>query len=196
MKHLALCALLLLAAPRPEARACSFPAPEPHTLDLAEVGVDVAAPGPIAAIKTQIIRGRGADCGAASSCDDLGRVELTVTPGSDDRTPTDRLGYRLVLVDGRLPTGASLPSEPVRLFSGRLLVLWLDGATDDQEAVSFTLALIPVDLAGNEGPAFEVRVRDPGSGCQGGHVELPLWLMLALLTLHARRRRTSRPLAF
>lgn len=180
----------LLRAP-PSARACSFAVNEAHALDLAEVGLDTQAPAAIAEVRTQIIRGRGDDCGAASSCDDLGRVELVVTAGGDDRTPAGSLGYRLVLVDGRLPRGASLPSEPARLSEGRLRIIWIDGASDDQESVSFTLSLIPIDLAGNEGPATTVRVRDAGSGCSAGRVELPVWVLAALALLYARRRRSA-----
>lgn len=184
--------LFALVCPRPSARACSFEANVPHTIDLAEIGVDTAGPSAIAEVRAQIIRGRGDDCGAATSCDDLGRVELVVTPGGDDRTPAESLGYRLVLVDGRLPRGASLPSEPVRLANGRLRIVWIDGASDDQESLSFTLSLIPIDLAGNEGPPTEVRVRDAGAGCNAGRVELPAWVLAALLVLHARRRSLQR----
>jgi len=143
-------------------------------------------------VRAQIIRGRADDCGAASSCDDLGRVELVVTPGADDRTPSEALGYRLMLIEGRLPRGASLPAEPVRLSEGRLRIVWIDGASDDQESLSFTLSLTPIDLAGLEGPPTTVRVRDPGSGCAVGGAEVPLWLVLALALPRALRRDRRR----
>ncbi len=40
---------------------------------------------------------------------------------------------------------------------------WIDGATDNQEPIDFTLAVTAVDLAGNESvPSSPIRVSHPG----------------------------------
>ena len=115
-----------------------------------------------------IQRGKGPEyqgCSqSASSCDDLGRIILQVS-ATDDQTEVASLGYRIELASGSLPSGLSLPATAVRPATSSGLVLgWNDGASDDQEALSFVLVIRAVDLAGNEGPPTSVAVRDAGSG--------------------------------
>ena len=129
------------------------------------------------------------------STDDLGWVTLTVTPPEDDRTPADKMGYLITLVDGTIPDGMTMPSEPWRTTGGTLTLSWVDGATDNHDSFSFTLAITPMDLAGNEGPAFQLTVsdKDGDAGCQSSFAptrylpSLLLFLFLLLTFIMARR---------
>jgi len=196
-----LCALAATALAPADARACSFIGNSPYELDAAEQAVDTTPPPAIVeADATVSRRGTGPSCEglgstSSSSCDDIGMFSVRLTPGVDDRTADGDLGYRVVLVSGSLPKGMTLPAHTVKPpFGHELLLFWDDGATDDQEAFSATLGVIPVDRAGNEGPMFEVRVSDGGSGCAaGGRVpEQAAWVVLALLLMIANRERARR----
>lgn len=117
--------------------------------------------------------------GGGSSCDDLGFLTLRFTPAEDDQAPREDeerrddelpgLGYRIDLERGELPEGAGLSTDPRYAMEdeGRaaLFVTWIDGGTDDQEALDFALSVVAVDAAGNESEATEVVVSDPGGGC-------------------------------
>jgi len=46
-----------------------------------------------------------------------------------------------------------------------ILLVWIDGSTDAQEAFNAAIGVVAVDSAGNEGPMVEVRISDGGSGC-------------------------------
>lgn len=158
-------ALCALATP---ARACSFPDNQPYTIDPQAQATDATPPSAPVATVQSVKRGKGpeyAGCSqSASSCDDLGTILLQVS-ATDDQTDTASLGYRIELVSGSLPSGLTLPATAVRpALSGGLLLVWLDGASDDQEALTFELSVRAVDLAGNEGPPTSVAVHDPGSG--------------------------------
>ncbi len=147
------------------ALACSFAGQTPHQLDEAEIVADAAAPGRPDVEGVGITRGRGPrDVGCSqqvSSCDDMGVIELSVS-AADDRSPADELGYRLSLASGELPAGLQLPAGAVRAERGLIVLPWSDGASDDQEAFSFELSLVAVDLAGNEGPPTQVPLRSLG----------------------------------
>lgn len=156
------------------ADACSFLI-RPHTVDEAEQKVDTRAPDPVVAEVDRIVRGRGpvrrpdGSVGPMSSCDDIGSIEVTLVHFLDDRTPGDELGYRVTLVDGTLPERFGLP-EGVFLprveaeRAPRFVLIWIDGARDDQEPFDFTFVVTAVDLAGNESPpSAPIRASHPGS---------------------------------
>ncbi|HEU5162847.1 MAG TPA: hypothetical protein VFV54_06870 [Thermoanaerobaculia bacterium] len=156
-----------LAAP---GHACSLVS-TPHALDPQEQKVDHKAPAKAEASLARIVRGKGPvphDDGSVSltSCDDIGSIVLALkSVPLDDRTPADKLGYRIVLVDGELPKGASLPTNATRDLTpeNELTFFWSDGATDEQDPIDFALAVVAVDLAGNESePSAPVRVRHSG----------------------------------
>jgi hypothetical protein len=134
----------------------------------------------------------------ATSCDDLGTIQIEVA-ASDDTTPAARMGYEVTLARGTLPDGLVLPAVPIeRVAPGHLMFVWLDGATDSQEPVDFTLRIVAVDGAGNESAPQLVSVDDAGSGgCRlanrGGSGDRAILGALALLAL-ARRRRPERRL--
>jgi hypothetical protein len=160
----------LLVRPTP-VQACSAPGLTPHVLDPAIAATDQVAPTLPTPVVTSINRGQGpkrSGCGwSGSSCDDLGSIAIT-NLATDNVTPADRIGYRFAVVGGRLPSGFSLPGETVNIFisGGTLWLNWIDGATDDQEAIDFSLQIIAVDSAGNESAPQIVRVHDEAGGCR------------------------------
>jgi hypothetical protein len=168
------------------AQACSLAVPTPHTLDPAAQATDTTPPeGPTAAV-TSIRRGKGADtdfasCSqSASSCDDLGWIALQLG-AQDDQTPADKLGYQIELIAGQPPSGLNLPTGAVRAMGGMVYLNWNDGASDDQESISFSLAVRAVDLAGNTRPATTVNVSDGGSVLPGPLSAWPITTLSLLL---------------
>jgi hypothetical protein len=167
MRRIVVAAAVVCLAGPSVAEACSV-AIERHQVDAAERQIDGQPPAQVAGSVVRVLRGREAD----TSCADTGLIEIHITGAKDDRTPRERIGYRITHVAGALPYGLSLPSyvfflSPVaddasrELF--RLALLWGDRATGDQEAVDFSLAITAVDLAGNESaPSSPIRVRHPG----------------------------------
>lgn len=156
-----------------EAAACSIPMLTLE-LDPTEQAEDMTAPQvPVFEVE-QIKRGTGAvsgGCGSVmtTSCDDLGWIALRILETGDDRTPTDAIGY-LVEVEGQVPAGFTVPQEPIQVVSGTTISLpWIDGATDGQEPIAFSITLRAVDLGGNMSePSAPVEISEPGgseSGC-------------------------------
>jgi MYXO-CTERM domain-containing protein len=189
-------ALGLVGAAAGAARACSLaPGFVEHVLDAAEQAVDMTPPSAAPVVEGSYGDRNASNDGCtaqASSCDDLFYVELLVTaPAQDDRTPSDQLGYRLELVAGAPP--ADLPAEPVRPWDVEHIRIDYVDDPDDPMPFDFTVRLIPVDLAGNEGPASEpLQLRfDPPSGCRfTGRAQPALWMLpLIGLALFGRRRR-------
>jgi hypothetical protein len=86
-----------------------------------------------------------------------GGVSLYVR-GTDNRTPSDSLRYRLRLADGDLPHGFTLPLRETQVNGGRLRLSWSDGKSWTQEPFSFRLTVTAIDLAGNEGAPSEAIV--------------------------------------
>lgn len=200
--HFVLALLLVIAWPH-RAQACSFEVSRKLELDPAEQAVDRTAPGDVVPGAVSIKRGvgprsEGCDGQMATSCDDLGQLVIGLTAPTDDRTPGTKLGYRVRLVGGALPPGLTLPTEPVTAVerSGGLVFVWIDGATDEQEEISFDITVTAVDLAGNEsGKAVGVHVGDPGaeaSGCQVGRRSAAPTFVLALVAARLVSRRSGR----
>jgi len=169
-----------------------------------------APPSAPAHLSTEIRRGVGPETegctgeASASSCDGVGRITLRVSPSTDDRTPAEQIGYRMIVVDGTPPEGAGLGDEPVLLLHDSYLFLgWSDDAEDEQESVDFTVVLIAVDAAGNESaPSDEIHIRhggrDPGCAVDGGGRRTPTAAVIALASLGllvARRRSSPRRIA-
>ncbi len=198
----------------------------PHELEIPEMATPQDPPGAIELAEATVRRGRdgGGDdfnggCateaveeignGITTDCPEeqnqAGWVELRFKPPVDDRTPPHKLGYRVVLVEGTLPEGLYLPSNPVRSFkrstsSYAVHLVWEDGETNTQEPVDFAVDLIPVDLAGLEGPAYRLEVLDLGSdggGCTVAPASrslLPLLVgLFCLFVLRLSGRPATRP---
>jgi hypothetical protein len=177
------------------ALACSFPGDSPLVIEPQAQATDPTPPSSPTASLASLRRGKGPDRNLAgcsqsiSSCDDLGTIGIALH-ATDDQTPSADLGYQVQLAAGRLPDDLTLPAGPVTLQGGYLYLRWIDGATDDQEAISFTLAIAAVDKAGNVGPSVSLQVSDPGSG--GGCSFLcrrvsTSWLALVIVVLAGRR---------
>jgi hypothetical protein len=150
----------------------------------------------------------GGCSGSSSSCDDIGIVQIQ-PKATDDMTPAEKIGFRVTLAAGALPSGLTLPADTIDLPPGYPFVglTWVDGATDNQDPLDFTLSIIAVDLAGNESGPQTVVVHDDGGGSGGsscqlssgrsgrsGHTPLPAAICLTFFALlvAARRRRHSR----
>lgn len=182
----------------PSSLACSFAGLVPF-----EIRHDPGDTTPPAAVDVdvEIARGKaprdnGDGTMTATSCDDLGTVALSIRGLADEQL--EDMGLRLRVVGGELPEGAQIPDEPVELGPYPVVISWIDGAADEQEPVDFTLTIAAVDRSGNEGPATEVHVFDPGSsaaaGCQlaGGANGWDLSLIAPVALWLAYRRRQAR----
>jgi hypothetical protein len=147
-----------------------------HQIDPAEQGVDTRAPDRVVAEVGRIVRGRA---GYVAACDHLGTIEVELVHFQDDRTPVEKLGYRVTLLDGTPPERFQVPPyegffqapEEVRLpviwpagARPRFLLHWVDGAQDEQEPFDFRFVVTAVDLAGNESePSAPIRATHPGT---------------------------------
>lgn len=193
--------LALVAWPR-EAAACSYDASRPFSLDPSKKG-DTTPPGEVIVGQVWVKRGAAPQGQALDTCAELGKIEMAVTPPRDDRTPSDRMGYRVALVGGQVPMGLTLPADPILVTesTGHLTLVWIDGETDQQEPCSFDVDVSAVDLAGNasekptrvhvEGPAPAMASQPsttgtpspmPAQGCHAARGGLPWgWGLLSLL---------------
>lgn len=184
------------------ANACSFPGPNEHAIDPAEAAIDDEPPAKIETVGIEIRRGNGPEGGcsqSSTSCDDIGSIAIVPTPPSDNRTASAELGYRIRLVGGGVPSGLTIPTEALRVQSSDfpgLYLRWIDGATDDQESIDFTITLAAVDRAGNEGPeSAPIRIHHAGSssGCRvarGNDLSLALVLGSILWLRWSMRARS------
>jgi hypothetical protein len=179
-----------------EADACSYGPLEEHVIDQDEKAVDSTPPSAIGKTTYSIRRGTGPErdgCSeSASSCDDIASLSLYLGEVTDDRTDAEHMGYAVKVV-GNAPSDSTWPSGPVRVEERTMYLHWVDGDTDDQESVDFTLCIRAVDLAGNEGPENCVHVQDDGSssGCRlaPAGVDVSWAFVVALLGVLARRAR-------
>ena len=128
--------------------------------------MDTEPPQPVLAEVGRITRGRNS---TGNSCDDIGLVEVNIVRAGDNRTPMDRLGFRVTIVDGTIPWGfagrhAARRVVPDREGRVRFPLTWVDGASDVQEPFDFTFVVTAVDLAGNESAqSTPIRAAHPGS---------------------------------
>jgi hypothetical protein len=210
---------LMLALSTP-AHACSQLMPAAFAIDPGSD--DTVAPGPPGeAISVRVNRGRGSECVdgrrvAPDSCASSGTVTLHFRAAVDDRSPAVEtghvqmgVGYRVRVVQGALPEHRYTDETTIasaftfaRDGTAEISLLWIDGATDDQEAFAATLAVRAVDLAGNESAETLYEVADAGSASEAcapkagwcGTVG-PLgggWLIVMGVVM-GRRRRSRAP---
>ena len=75
----------------------------------------------------------------SSSCDDVGRIQITIESSSSD--PCE-FGFYVYANENDLPAGL-IPGYPVRPFkqNGQCVIHlnWIDGASETQEALDFDL---------------------------------------------------------
>ena len=171
----------VIAQARP-AEACSYPANERYVLDRADAS-DVTPPQPVIVEVSDLKRYRGTSCDGEV----LLRLELTST---DDRTPSDKLGYVVRMKSGNFgqppPAFGETPLKP--LDDGSLI--FAVGGSDGP--VDMVLELRAVDLHGNLGPPIELHVEEEGGGCSasgGAGAGALASVLVALGMMLGRRRR-------
>jgi len=149
--------------------------------------------------EVEVSRGRGLGCNGinsweGSSLDDAGMIVISITPPSDDRTPAELIGYRVIHLEGDLQ-GELSPDYDFRIEGEAIYLHWIDGRTDDQEPIDLTIAIQAIDLAGNLGARSDpVTIRHPGSGgcATAAHNTLEAWMcLLAVSLVYLRRRRRA-----
>ncbi|HET6280191.1 MAG TPA: hypothetical protein VFH73_04470 [Polyangia bacterium] len=193
-------ALISVLLPRPAAKACKFATPRPHVLDPALTGVDVVPPEWETSPAVGSVRRGSGDEGCfsgASSCDGIGTMSITVA-ARDDRAAAESIGFRLRVISGTPPGGFAAPERDVRPLDSSfgITMTFSDPAGGGHEPFDFTLAITPVDLAGNLGETRTVTVSDPGSG--GCAIAGPgigaLWptMLLALVVRRSHRQAVVR----
>jgi hypothetical protein len=164
---LATAILGLLAAP---ADACKVGDPVPHEVDPLAAATDQEPPGTPVVDAVDVRRGVGHGrlwpLQQVTSCDDLGAVLIDVR-AEDDQTPAESLGWRREIVAGVPPEHLFAVDYDYR---GETDLHWPDGATNEQEPLSFTVRLFAIDRAGNVSEPVDVRVSDPpeDGGCRIG----------------------------
>jgi hypothetical protein len=128
-------------------------------------------------------------CGSvyATSCDDIARITLAVTPPADG----EELGYDFELVAGELPENFSLPSGPLSARDGNIYLSWSE--QEHYGAFSFELAVHALDRAGNRSlEATRVELRSGGSddGCSthGAGRDLGGLVLLGLVLWNLKQR--------
>jgi|JI10StandDraft_1071094.scaffolds.fasta_scaffold14895_2 MYXO-CTERM domain-containing protein len=181
-----LTSLALVATPRPAA-ACSPWYAEPLVLDPA-YATDAVAPGPVTAT-AEVSRSDEPDGCTIDTCGSGATIALAVS-ATDDRAPTERLGYRVAIVGGDVPEGFWVDAAAIQANG------WLYYSFNDDRAFSFQVEVRAVDLNGNAGPPTLVTIAAPGAddgGCSSAGAGRPAGFgLLALAGLAAVRRRASR----
>lgn len=202
---------VLLPGSRP-AQACRAPSAGPTRI-VSELITEPVESSPPASIQSAWIEDlfrddtndtRGDACASKAGCVLVGTIVVGLDVPADDATPSDEIGY-LVSVESR--AGGRVPSlfafaevvpgqEVVRIAEdGKLFVDFVE-PEDEVVALDFDLVIVPVDLAGNTGESFRLRVRDSDAmGCQAGGFRgsglLPVWIMATVLIVRKRRRPES-----
>lgn len=127
----------------------------------------------------------GIPLGGCGSCDDIGRIRLTVT-ATDDRTRPAELGYRVNVIGDPGGMNMVLPDTPVKPQDGELV---LPFRGDD--AFTLTLEIRAIDPSGNMGPPTQHVVTVPAAFpwriVLG--IAVPVVLVLAVGGIVMRRRR-------
>lgn len=168
---------------------CTLAPAEPLLIDEAlsdQIGPDL----PI--VEVSVIRGKGPQQlpggGAqATSCDDLGFVQLTFGPLDEELVGYD-IAFDPALIEGLYPYDGPVLG-PVVSF------VWNDGATDDQEPFELPITITPIDEGGDAGEPTDIFIFDEGStaapllGCSVVGHPATGGLLLLLLPIAMRRRR-------
>jgi len=148
------------------ANACETLALAEHTVDPALQESDQRPPARVQLELVELAPGNGSEYLTGAEylgCPGDASASFRILVAEDDQTPPEQLGFRFILVDGELPAERMyFPREPVRAASGHLYVMWRVSVRDSIEPVDFTIAVVAVDLAGNEGPMSDpIRVQHP-----------------------------------
>lgn len=181
--------LATIGVARGRAEACSPFTPRDHVVDAAHAD-DVVPPEPIQDPVLSVTRGEG-------GCEGTGWITINFS-ASDDRAPTDQLGFEVVAVSGA--------DEHIRIPLGVRQYWWAIGEimvyfTDWGQAIDLVVDITVVDLNGNRSAPVRVHVvadevpePEPASevgGCSAGDPPGAGALLTGLAGLLgiARRRR-------
>ncbi len=153
----AIIAAAALTLASPPILACSIAAPDYVDVEPRAARAAEAVPPPPPMRLEGITRGNGDE--ARMSCSDLGMVSLSV-PGTDD-------GIYLFELLSSTQDFPNLPSRPARAGppheDKRYFVFpWIDGATDDQEAIHLRIRVTALSPTGARGGNIVVAVDHPG----------------------------------
>lgn len=137
-----------------------------HTVDRNEQRIDHQPPGEVTIQNIKVTRGRSPQSGVWVEDADMGRILLYLGSCTDDRTPAERIGYRIRHVGGRLPQPGMIPGRDVDAIHPRqgnpfLAFYWKDASPESQAPFSCLFSVAAVDLGGNVGPRTIVAVGDP-----------------------------------
>ena len=172
-------AALAWASPR-EAAACFEPQPEPHALDRSQLADAVQPAAPSVSVWIEEAQDGGCS-GVENPCAaGTGRRLVLMVAANDDRTPPDKLGFRI--------GGMGLPFAVTRDMRPVGDLIWFPIA-DDLE-VDFEVSVRAVDLNGNVGPATYVHAAEANGGCAArSGTPMSFALIAIALGLLVRRRR-------
>lgn len=133
------------------AHACTWEPVVLYHSDPALAQSDTLAPSQPVVMNVDVTRRSGLTCGqercVQNSCGDTGMVSIELSPGEDDQTPSERLGYRIERMGGNVP-------DSLRNLIGVNLAarspIYLRIGFDEVAALDATLQVIAIDAAGNE----------------------------------------------
>ncbi|MEE9383595.1 MAG: hypothetical protein V3V08_09300, partial [Nannocystaceae bacterium] len=201
--------VVMISVATGRANACSFAEPTPHEVDPSST--DTVPPSPPTDVVVDVSRRVGEQrngCGTTSnSCGDQGRLHFMFEPGTDDAAT--KLGLRLVIVEGEVPTELEdYVGQAYLVDDGEF---WIRVDFDAITEYDFMASWIVVDDAGNESPAsepFEVvwdgctkgvvgdDCQEPGCGASilpAAHLGVYAVSPFFLLVARRLRRRPSVP---
>lgn len=194
-RTLGLAVLLVLAtlsfAGRP--RACEPWIPEKHTLDPAQIGVDVMPPELAQPTVSELHKNEDTSAFECTPKCGAGRSARLINLATDDMTPVEKIGYRVAPAGGNVAhvSNGYNNDTAVLAYSVGLTVFW-----DSDDDFDFTVQVIAVDSAGNESAPRTVRISSGSGGCSVGHRRagdgFTLFVVALALAIAAARRRRPR----
>jgi hypothetical protein len=181
-------AVLLAVSVRP-ADACVPPDDEisDHELDPAHAS-DSTPPATPTADFTIARNETDSGCLSKSDCDGKSADIYINVDGTDDATPTDRLGYILTITGGDKPHGMySRFQDGMPVFQPRGELSY--GFDYDDEDFAFDLEIRTVDLNGNVSEPTVLHIEEHAPGGCSTSAQRTEWLLLPVLAFALRRRR-------
>jgi hypothetical protein len=159
----------------------------PHEVDPAQANDTTPPPTPTATFS--ISRGESdSGCLSKSDCDGTYADIYVDVVGSDDVTPTERLGYILTIAGGDVPYHLySRAGDGTPVFQPRGEFRY--GFDYNDTEFAFDLEVRTIDLNGNISPPTVLHIAlDEGGGCSIS-AQRSDWLVLPVLLFALRRRR-------
>lgn len=183
------------AAPR--ALACSLAAgPIDHEIDATLKATDTSPPSTPTIQSVVLIQDH--DSPPGDSCGDISSLSIELGGSTDDHSPADKIGYEIEVVEGRVPSALTLPTQAQRPgpYNNSSTLIFTFG--ESNEDVWFKLRVTAIDEAGNRSaPSNVVYENGQHTGCNAAGPTPPSEAAAALLTALVtaglvRRRRPAR----